>query len=348
MEKERTYLVLWPTERCNLKCKYCYAYSDGPQGDMAFETAQKALDYFGDTPMKIQFAGGEPILNFELIRQIHRYISSRGYDAVFQLQTNGTLIDERIAADIKKMRIRTGVSLDGPIGVNELLRGGTKLALEGIQNLARAGVTINLNSTVTSQNVERLPELLELALYLGNVNAIGLDLVRFTGRAILDSDVHQPEAEQLIRTLWALYEKSENLFRTTGIRIGIRPIEEARTRLACPGCSSHYCYASCGKSYVILPGGDVYPCGSLRGKKEYYMGNILSKKIDRMALAALQKGEACSECAYKDACAGGCPSRAVTNTLQSVDGSLDCVLRRTAFDIVSSEESRNIPGEKRG
>jgi uncharacterized protein len=305
---------------------------------MAFETAARVLDYFADRPLKIQFAGGEPLLNFDLMRQVVEYAKSREFDAVFQLQTNGTLIDERIAVDIKKMRIRTGVSLDGPFGVNEAVRGGTKLALEGIQNLGRAGVVVNLNATVTAQNVERLPELMELALYLGNVAGIGLDLIRFAGRANDPLNaVQKPGEEQLIQALYALNAKSAYLYRNTGVRIGIRAIEEAKQRLSCSGCGENYCYASCGKSYVILPDGDVYPCGSLIDRVEYYMGNINEGNIKSITLASALKNEGCAKCDYREACPGGCPSRKITNGYEYAEGSLDCVLRKTAFEIVKKE-----------
>jgi uncharacterized protein len=333
MDNDRVYIVLWTTGRCNLQCKYCYAYSADHQTDMDFSTAKKALDLFGRTPMKIQFAGGEPLMNFDLIRQVYDYIKCQNYNAVLQLQTNGTLIDGKIAAELKKMNIHMGVSLDGSFGVNESLRGGTKLALDGIQNLARAGIVVNLNCVVSAANVERLQELPDLALYLGNVAGIGLDLVRYSGRAS-DAAVRQPEAEQLVQAVWALYEKCEFLHRNTGIRIGIRQIEEARIRLARNGCGGNYCYASCGKSYVILPDGDVYPCGSLKDRKEYYMGNINDGMIKSMALASPTKGEVCAACEYRDACVGGCPARAITNHQTLVTGSLDCVLRKTAFEIV--------------
>ena len=140
---------------------------------MDFETAKNTLDYFRDTPMKIQFAGGEPLLNFDLICKVYEYAKKQNYQTEFQLQTNGTLINREIASGIAKMQIKTGVSIDGPITVNEQLRGGTKQTVNGIQNLGRVGIMTSLNSTVTAQNVEALPEILELALYLGNIAGIG-------------------------------------------------------------------------------------------------------------------------------------------------------------------------------
>ena len=332
------FLVLWTTSRCNLQCKYCYAYSTKNPTDMKFETVKRALDSFSNAPLKIQFTGGEPMLNFDLIREIVGYAGSVGYDSVFQMQTNGTLIDEKTALEIKNMRIRIGVSLDGPPDMNEILRGKTKQVLEGIQNLARAGVMVNLNSTVTASNIERMPALLDLALYLGNVGAIGLDIIRFAGRAKENPDVvSAPSPAQLIDVLHRLNEKSQYLYEATGKRIGIRPIAEAQRRLSLPSCDKTYCYASCGKSYVILPEGDVYPCGSLVGREEYFMGNINKEEIKRMWLPSSPENENCAACDYYDICPGGCPSRIVTNAEDFYDGGLDCTMRKTSFDIVGQK-----------
>lgn len=337
-DKNRTYIVLWTTGRCNLRCRYCYAYGDRLQQDMNFVIARKALDYFKDTPLKIQFTGGEPLLNFELIRQVYGYATSQGYDCVFQLQTNGTLIDAYIAAEIKEMGISTGVSLDGPIDVNEALRGGTKRALQGIQLLGQNGVIVNLNSTVTNQNVKRLPELMDFAVYLGNVAGIGLDLVRFSGRAgERGSMVAKPEEAQLIEAIHALYEKSRFFAQTTGVKIGVRPIEEAKKRLMGSLSNRYYCYASCGKSYVILPDGDVYPCGSLKEREEYFMGNVRQGKIKSLSLPSLPENEKCTACDYRNYCPGACPSRIITNGYDAVSDNLDCAMRKTAFDIAAVE-----------
>ena len=338
MAGDRNYIVLWPTDRCNLKCRYCYAYSEGRQSDMSFETAKRVLDYFTGEPMKIQFAGGEPLLNIDLIKQIYSYVKTTGNDTIFQLQTNGTLIDSKNAQMIAQMRMRTGVSLDGPVYINEQLRGETHRVLEGIRNLAYAGVKVNLNATVTSMNVDQLPELLELALYSGNISGIGLDLIRFSGRAGLSSNTLQkPSEEQLIKALYALYEKSNYLYESTGIKIGIRSIEEAKQRLKFDSSSGYYCYASCGKSYVILPDGAVYPCGTLAGRQEYFMGNVNDGKIRPLSLPSLPQSEKCRACKYRKHCPGSCPSRQITNGYTTPDDSLDCVLRKTSFELAEAE-----------
>lgn len=333
MSKGRILIVLWTTSKCNLKCRYCYASAVREKYDMDFKTAVNALDHFSGQPMKIQFAGGEPLVNYDLICKIYEYVKKRGYDAVFQMQTNGTLIDEEKANGIKKMKIAVGVSIDGPPDINEWLRGETKKAVYGIQCLAHAGIWININSVVTAQNVNRLPELADFALYLGNVAGIGLDLVRYAGRAKESTClIKKPSAEQLKLALNLLFQRCELIYKQFGKMIVIREIEEAKRRLNCSACSRKYCYASCGRSFVILPSGDVYPCGSLIDDSKYYMGNINNSSLRSIALTKQNAGK-CNECDYFSVCPGGCPSRMIVNSDEPQAETLDCVLKKSAFEI---------------
>lgn len=274
-------------------------------------------------------------MNYDLIYKVYEYIRRQGYDALLQLQTNGTLIDREIAKAIKAMKIAIGVSLDGPPEVNEHLRGGTRQTVDGIQALAREGVIVSINSVVTAQNVQKLPELADFALYLRNVAGIGLDLLRYAGRAKESSGlISKPTGEQLNSALNLLFQRCEFLSKNFGRRIVIREIEEAKRRLISSAYSKEYCYASCGRSYVFLPNGDVYPCGSLIGHSGYYMGNIHNPPLKSISLMKKKAGK-CEECSYYSVCPGGCPSRMIVNEDESQEETLDCILKKSAFDIAS-------------
>jgi uncharacterized protein len=307
-EKGRSLIVLWTTSKCNLRCKYCLCFGCREPKDMSWETAVKIVDAFADQPVKLQLTGGEPLLNYDLICKLYDHIKRRGYDVLLQLQTNGTLIGRETAKGLKKMKMAVGVSLDGPPAANESLRGGTQLTVQGIQHLAEEGIMLNLNSVVTALNVEKLPELADFALYLGNVAGIGFDLLRKAGLAKENSEtLGHPTAEQLTTALKRLFERCEYNRQQFGRKIVVREIEEAKKRLAVKACSPGYCYASYGRSYVFLPNGDSYPCGSMIGNPNYYLGNIWRPPLKTMALTR-QKAGRCEECPYSAFCPGGCPS----------------------------------------
>lgn len=108
------------TEACNLNCVYCFEHAKSCRS-MDFETAKKILDReLADTNWdyyEIQLMGGEPLLNFNLIKEIDKYIfeiCNRKDVRVFTV-TNGTLMDkekQKWFAE-RKHRAICGLSIDG-------------------------------------------------------------------------------------------------------------------------------------------------------------------------------------------------------------------------------------------
>ena len=131
-------LSLGITEQCNLRCAYCtYSgkyYKERVHSNkfMNFEIAKKAVDFFmnisNNKRKLINFYGGEPLLNFDLIKEVVNYCSitykSKSY--IFSLSTNGTLIDENIASFLIKNDFLCYISLDGPEDVHDIYRTNTK------------------------------------------------------------------------------------------------------------------------------------------------------------------------------------------------------------------------------
>ena len=219
--------MLWVTNDCNLRCAYCYAGAGEKKEYMSFETARKAIGMVKSSFFKIQIAGGEPLLNLELVRRIHKYIKADGIPAILQMQTNGTLITGEAARELKEMDIALGVSMDGGVEINEALRGKTRDAFDGVLQLARAGIKVNLNCVLTDLNVKHLPELVDMAFYFGNVRGIGVDLLRRAGRA-MRGQVGEAGPAGICAALRAAHERTQYLYGVSGKRIIIREIEDAK------------------------------------------------------------------------------------------------------------------------
>lgn len=119
-------LTLQVTQQCNLRCAYC-AYSGiydrnrtHANQRMSFETAKKAIDFFLQnnselSEVVIGFYGGEPLLEFDLIRQCVEYARSKveGKKIIFNMTTNGTLLNDRVVDYLVENDFILGVSLDG-------------------------------------------------------------------------------------------------------------------------------------------------------------------------------------------------------------------------------------------
>lgn len=119
-KQEAKSITLLLTNNCNLSCVYCYERFKMSRR-MSFETAQKAiLEEFQDNKFKvynIEFMGGEPLLEFNLIRQISEWLWSQNFEQKYTLFviSNGTLLTKEMKEWFlsNNQRISIGLSLDG-------------------------------------------------------------------------------------------------------------------------------------------------------------------------------------------------------------------------------------------
>lgn len=132
-------LYLIVTEDCNLRCKYC-VYSGNYENMrthrpvyMDFEVAKKAVDKFFRFYEEVSrrnprlrpavgFYGGEPLLNFKLIREVIEYIRRNGWNCLFTITTNGVLVDGEIADFLARNEVALAISLNGPRDEHDRLR----------------------------------------------------------------------------------------------------------------------------------------------------------------------------------------------------------------------------------
>jgi len=322
-------VILRVTNDCNLRCSYCYASGGDNRDYMSWDIARRAIDYAAasGSPFKVQFTGGEPLLNLPLIREIVACTRKKKITARYQIQTNGTLITPQIAGELKAMGIAPGISLDGMPEVNDSLRpfadgrGSTVATLQGLSNLGAAGVKVGLTAVVTARSVTGLPRLVELASYQGNIYGIALDLLRPLGRAGVNK-ILPPDPAIMGESLRACLRRAEEIARLGGNPVRFREVERLKWQLSRRLARQHYCYATTGQSFAVMPGGNVYPCSSLAGLPDFYLGNIIDQDFSLLSglarLPFLQRKvgdlEGCRDCPDNWICGGGCLARAYAFT----------------------------------
>jgi len=309
-------LFLELTKVCNLSCIHCKAGAgESPPNELErreiFDLIDSLLAF--SNPLLI-LTGGEPLMR-EDVFDIAAYAAENGLKVA--LATNGTLIDREMAGEIKRSGIkRVSVSLDGSNPeVHDGIRGvkgAFERAMRGIENLRSHGVEVQINTTVTKQNVGDLTAIMDLCLRL-HLKALHLFLLVPVGRGLEIEEESQLPPVQYERVLNWLYRRSKEVdlelkatcaphyFRIAGLR-GTR-------RLGCLA-GINVCF--------ISSLGYVQPCGYL----PLNAGNIREKGIreiwERAELFKLLrdpeqlKGK-CGICEFKYVC-GGCRARAYGRT----------------------------------
>lgn len=129
-----SYLVLQVTQMCNLRCEYCI-YSGGYETRthsnkrLNFDKAKKAIDFliehsFDEDTLDLGFYGGEPLLEFELIRKCVLYMKENSYGKIirYHITTNATLLNAEIIEFLVSNEFSVIISLDGPREVHNRSR----------------------------------------------------------------------------------------------------------------------------------------------------------------------------------------------------------------------------------
>lgn len=176
------HLSIEMTERCNLRCKYCIYQEDScgfrtfGKKDITFDTIKKAIDLVAlsnEEEIYISFYGGEPLLQFDLIKKSIKYCNEKfsNKKVAYNMTTNATLITEEIASYLSSIETYyTTISLDGPELIhnkNRVFSDGTgsfNKVVEGLKKLVkaegeRASERINFNIVLDDTSTETFEEI---------------------------------------------------------------------------------------------------------------------------------------------------------------------------------------------
>jgi len=172
------------TLRCDHSCAYCQVSrqtADKTRYDMSFEHAERAVDFVFRSPskaLKIEFQGGEPLLNFEVIKHVVRCAENRNAaekrDLRFVVATNLSPISDEILHFAEEHNIAFSTSLDGPADLHDANRprpgrNSHALAVAGIERIRRAlgPDQVSALMTTTPRSLGRVQEIVDEYLRLG-------------------------------------------------------------------------------------------------------------------------------------------------------------------------------------
>lgn len=310
---------------CNLRCKYCFA-STGDFGTgrklMPLETAKAAIDFLleksvGRENLELDFFGGEPLMNFDVVKQTVAYARSKekeyGKNFRFTITTNGMLLDDDAIDFINKEMYNVVLSIDGRKEVNDRMRvradgnGSYDRIVKNFKKLVekRGDKEWYVRGTYTKYNLDFSEDVFHL--YDQGFDQISVEPVVEDPKveyAITEEDLDRicEEYDRLADRLMELKKNGGFLnFFHFMIDLEQGPCVIKRLR----GCGS-------GNEYVsITPDGDIYPCHQFVGHEEYCMGNIeegtFNEEIKKeFAGAHVYSKPSCQKCWAKFYCSGGC------------------------------------------
>lgn len=168
-------LSILPNNVCNFSCSYCYSASGRSKSRMTYKTAETMIRHFIDTrsaqnPQLLTFSifgGGEPLLSWnDVVRPSILYIDAemrrRHQKSIVTLITNGSMIPDDFVDICRQVNIDLVVSFDILEDVQNLQRRHYELVSSNLRRLIDEGIIPAINSVVTSINVERLGEMIDL------------------------------------------------------------------------------------------------------------------------------------------------------------------------------------------
>lgn len=318
-------LCLHIAHDCNLACRYCFAEEGEYHGRrelMSFEVGKKALDFLiansgSRKNLEVDFFGGEPLMNFEVVKQLVKYgreqekIYNKNFR--FTLTTNGVLLNDDIMEFANKEMANVVCSIDGRKEVNDKMRpfrngkGSYDLILPKFKKLANSRNQTNyyVRGTYTHFNKDFANDVIHLANE--GFEQISVEPVVAPANepyAIKEEDVEELKNQYDILAKEIIERRKNgkyvNFFH---FMIDLEGGPCVAKRLS--GCGS-------GTEYLaVTPWGDFYPCHQFVGNEEFLLGNVdegitNTKVRDEFKLCNVYAKPKCHDCFAKFYCSGGC------------------------------------------
>ena len=314
---------------CNLNCSYCFASQGKYHGDramMSFEVGKQAFDFLIANSgtrrnLEVDFFGGEPLMNFEVVKELVAYARSiekdHGKNFRFTLTTNGVLIDDDVIDFANKEMSNVVLSLDGRKEVHDRFRvdyngkGSWEKIVPKFQKLvdAREGKNYYMRGTFTHHNPDFLEDIKEmLSLGFKELSMEPVVCAADDPSALTDEDIAvvMKQYEDLAELMLKKHKEGDG-FTFYHYMIDLKGGPCIYKRIS--GCGS-------GTEYMaVTPWGDLYPCHQFVGEEKYKLGDVWNGVTnteiqDEFAQCNVYTREECRKCWARLYCSGGCAANA--------------------------------------
>lgn len=318
---------------CNLKCKYCFAKQGDFGGNaelMSLDVGKKAMDFLvansgNRRNLDIDFFGGEPLMNWEVVKELVKYgreiEKPAGKNMRFTITTNGVLLDDEKIDFINEHMHNVVLSLDGRKEINDQMRltindrGSYDTIVPKFQKLVSQRPKDKyyyVRGTFTRDN-------LDFSKDINHFADLGFELTSIEPVVDDESNPFALREEDLPK----IFEEYESY----AAELAQRQLEGEKLKFfhfmidlnQGPCLIKRITGCGAGNEYVsIVPNGDIYPCHQFVGKEEFVMGNVHEDEItlpesmrEMFREAHVYNKESCKTCWNKFYCSGGCHANAI-------------------------------------
>jgi len=320
-EKSNNQISLFLTTFCNADCSYCYAKSQTKPMSMNFETAKKGIDFVTSkkqSPLGLLFfGGGEPTLEFPLMKKIKSYTEQLGIKTFMHIQSNG-VFSETVLDWLIENKVDVTISCDGPPEIQDRqrpLKGGKKSS-SIVENTIKGFLEkydkkmLGINTTVTNYSVERQTEIVEYFDRLG-VEKISL------GSFLECNESRRNNLTEVKPKIFSKnFLKAKEFSEQIGISVnsGFLPIH--RMSYVCAFCLPQFCLTPDGlvSSCLETVSSDIGPQEFIYGRLSGNKFEFDQEKIKTMKTRRVENMDACKNCFLKYTCVGGCASECLKTT----------------------------------
>ena len=326
-------LCLHIAHTCNLNCAYCFASQGKYHGEravMSFEVGKRALDFLIENSgnrrnLEVDFFGGEPLMNFEVVKQLVAYARSiekeHNKNFRFTLTTNGLLVDDDVIEWANRECANVVLSLDGRKEIHDAYRvdyagnGSWDRIVPKFQKFveARGGKNYYMRGTFTHANPDFLTDIQQMLdlgfteLSMEPVVCAPGDEAELTQEDLpIVLDQYEKLAELMLQR-----DKEGRPFTFYHYMIDLTGGPCIYKRIS--GCGS-------GTEYMaVTPWGDLYPCHQFVGEEKFKLGNIWDGVTNTETQCEFGNCNVyarpdCADCWAKLYCSGGCAANAYHST----------------------------------
>ncbi len=322
-------LCLHVAHTCNLNCEYCFASQGKYQGEralMSLEVGKQALDFLiahsgTRVNLEVDFFGGEPLMNWQVVKQLVAYGRSREQACHkkfrFTLTTNGMLLDDEVTDFCNREMYNVVLSLDGRKEVHDNLRknyageGSYETIVPKFQRLVakRGQQGYYIRGTYTHHNIDFSNDLLHMAdLGFTQLSMEPVVCAPNDPYALTEADLPVLFEQYEILAKAMIQRKKEGkaiTFYHYMLDLSNGPCIYKRIS----GCGA-------GTEYMaVTPWGELFPCHQFVGDPKFSLGNLCDgvtnlELQDEFKLCNVYAHPECNDCWARLYCSGGCAANA--------------------------------------